>query len=128
MGPVPIYDTTAVGPAGIATTCVSCKNPSASRQHQQLQYQPKGTLHQIPEAFPCISTGVFGYPNEAAAEVVLHTLHKWLEDNKEKVDRIIICVFLESDEMIYKERLPRFFPVGGSRTSSPRAFSRGGRC
>ncbi|XP_015276032.1 PREDICTED: O-acetyl-ADP-ribose deacetylase MACROD1-like [Gekko japonicus] len=62
-------------------------------------------------AFPCISTGVFGYPNEAAAEVVLHTLHNWLEDNKEKVDRIIICVFLETDEMIYKEKLPRFFPV-----------------
>ncbi|XP_060110699.1 ADP-ribose glycohydrolase MACROD1 isoform X3 [Heteronotia binoei] len=61
--------------------------------------------------FPCISTGVFGYPNEAAAEVVLHTLHKWLEDNKEKVDRIILCVFLEIDEMIYKEKLPRFFPV-----------------
>ncbi|XP_077180271.1 ADP-ribose glycohydrolase MACROD1 isoform X3 [Paroedura picta] len=65
-------------------------------------------------AFPCISTGVFGYPNEAAAEVVLHTLHKWLEENKEKVDRIILCVFLETDEMIYKEKLPRFFPVDAS--------------
>ncbi|XP_048367987.1 ADP-ribose glycohydrolase MACROD1 isoform X2 [Sphaerodactylus townsendi] len=62
-------------------------------------------------AFPCISTGVFGYPNEAAADVVLHVLHKWLEENKEKVDRIILCVFLETDEMIYKEKLPRFFPV-----------------
>uniref|UniRef100_A0A670JVK5 Mono-ADP ribosylhydrolase 1 n=1 Tax=Podarcis muralis TaxID=64176 RepID=A0A670JVK5_PODMU len=36
-------------------------------------------------AFPCISTGVFGYPNDAAAEVVLNTLRKWLEENKEKV-------------------------------------------
>uniref|UniRef100_H9GJ01 Mono-ADP ribosylhydrolase 1 n=1 Tax=Anolis carolinensis TaxID=28377 RepID=H9GJ01_ANOCA len=62
-------------------------------------------------AFPCISTGVFGYPNDAAAEVVLNTLHLWLEDNKEKVDRIIICVFLEKDDEIYKEKLPRFFPI-----------------
>ncbi|XP_066466488.1 ADP-ribose glycohydrolase MACROD1 [Tiliqua scincoides] len=62
-------------------------------------------------AFPCISTGVFGYPNEAAAEVVLHTLRKWLEENKDKVDRLILCVFLEKDDEIYKERLPRFFPV-----------------
>ncbi|XP_028565753.2 ADP-ribose glycohydrolase MACROD1 isoform X2 [Podarcis muralis] len=62
-------------------------------------------------AFPCISTGVFGYPNDAAAEVVLNTLRKWLEENKEKVDRLIICVFLEKDDEIYKELLPRFFPV-----------------
>ncbi|XP_072840035.2 ADP-ribose glycohydrolase MACROD1 [Pogona vitticeps] len=62
-------------------------------------------------AFPCISTGVFGYPNDAAAEIVLNTLRKWLEDNKEKVDRIIICVFLEKDDEIYKEKLPRFFPT-----------------
>ncbi|XP_034953545.2 ADP-ribose glycohydrolase MACROD1 isoform X3 [Zootoca vivipara] len=65
-------------------------------------------------AFPCISTGVFGYPNDAAAEVVLNTLRNWLEENKEKVDRLIICVFLEKDDEIYKEMLPRFFPVEAS--------------
>lgn len=36
-------------------------------------------------AFPCISTGVFGYPNEEAAEVVLATLREWLEQHKDKV-------------------------------------------
>uniref|UniRef100_A0A8B9X5U3 Mono-ADP ribosylhydrolase 1 n=1 Tax=Bos mutus grunniens TaxID=30521 RepID=A0A8B9X5U3_BOSMU len=36
-------------------------------------------------AFPCISTGVFGYPNEAAAEVVLTALREWLEQHKDKV-------------------------------------------
>ncbi|XP_068922328.1 ADP-ribose glycohydrolase MACROD1 isoform X2 [Petaurus breviceps papuanus] len=61
-------------------------------------------------AFPCISTGVFGYPNEAAAEVVLGTLREWLEEHKDKVDRLVICVFLEKDEEIYRKRLPRFFP------------------
>lgn len=63
-------------------------------------------------AFPCISTGVFGYPNEAAAEVVLATLREWLEQHKDKVDRLIICVFLEKDEQIYLQRLPHYFPVG----------------
>ncbi|XP_058015903.1 ADP-ribose glycohydrolase MACROD1 isoform X1 [Ahaetulla prasina] len=62
-------------------------------------------------AFPCISTGVFGYPNDAAAEVVLNTLHIWLEDHKDKVERLIICVFLEKDDEIYKEKLPKFFPI-----------------
>ncbi|XP_056657516.1 ADP-ribose glycohydrolase MACROD1 isoform X2 [Monodelphis domestica] len=62
-------------------------------------------------AFPCISTGVFGYPNEAAAEVVLGTLREWLEEHKDKVDRLVICVFLEKDEEIYRKRLPHFFPA-----------------
>lgn len=28
-----------------------------------------------------------------------------------QVDRLIICVFLEKDENIYRERLPHYFPV-----------------
>ncbi|XP_006097546.1 O-acetyl-ADP-ribose deacetylase MACROD1-like [Myotis lucifugus] len=68
--------------------------------------------HQLRSAaLPCISTGVFGYPNEAAAEVVLVTLREWLEQHKDKVDRLIICVFLEKDEDIYLRRLPHYFPV-----------------
>uniref|UniRef100_A0A5F4VYK9 Mono-ADP ribosylhydrolase 1 n=1 Tax=Callithrix jacchus TaxID=9483 RepID=A0A5F4VYK9_CALJA len=63
-------------------------------------------------AFPCISTGVFGYPSEAAAEVVLATLREWLEQHKDKVERLIICVFHEKDEDIYRSRLPHYFPVG----------------
>ncbi|KAL4829586.1 hypothetical protein H8958_005682 [Nasalis larvatus] len=70
-------------------------------------------------AFPCISTGVFGYPCEAAAEVVLATLREWLEQHKDKVDRLIICVFLEKDEDIYRSRLPHYFPV--DPTSGPRS-------
>ncbi|XP_042094272.1 ADP-ribose glycohydrolase MACROD1 isoform X5 [Ovis aries] len=72
-------------------------------------------------AFPCISTGVFGYPNEAAAEVVLTTLREWLEQHKDKVDRLIICVFLEKDENIYRDRLPHYFPVDSPGPAGPRS-------
>ncbi|XP_029422216.1 ADP-ribose glycohydrolase MACROD1 isoform X2 [Nannospalax galili] len=70
-------------------------------------------------AFPCISTGVFGYPNEAAAEVVLAALREWLEQHKDKVDRLIICVFLEKDEGIYRDRLPHYFPVDPPGPAGP---------
>ncbi|XP_059566274.1 ADP-ribose glycohydrolase MACROD1 isoform X3 [Myotis daubentonii] len=72
-------------------------------------------------AFPCISTGVFGYPNEAAAEVVLAALREWLEQHKDKVDRLIICVFLEKDESIYLQRLPHYFPLDSPGPAGPRS-------
>ncbi|XP_030073988.1 ADP-ribose glycohydrolase MACROD1 [Microcaecilia unicolor] len=62
-------------------------------------------------AFPCISTGVYGYPADAAADVALSTIRLWLQDNKEKVDRIIICVFMEKDEEIYRKKLLEYFPT-----------------
>uniref|UniRef100_A0A8C4N468 Mono-ADP ribosylhydrolase 1 n=1 Tax=Eptatretus burgeri TaxID=7764 RepID=A0A8C4N468_EPTBU len=61
-------------------------------------------------AFPCISTGVFGFPNEPAAEIALHSVRTWLEKHHEKVDRIIFCLFLPVDEKIYKDLLPVYFP------------------
>nr|XP_033812490.1 ADP-ribose glycohydrolase MACROD1 isoform X2 [Geotrypetes seraphini] len=62
-------------------------------------------------AFPCISTGVYGYPGNAAADVALSTIRLWLQDNKDKVDRIIISVFLEKDEEIYLKKLLEYFPI-----------------
>ncbi|XP_069848364.1 ADP-ribose glycohydrolase MACROD1 isoform X1 [Dipodomys merriami] len=70
-------------------------------------------------AFPCISTGVFGYPNEAAAEVVLTTLRAWLEQHKDKVERLVICVFLDKDESIYRQRLPHYFPADSPGPDGP---------
>uniref|UniRef100_A0A6I8MZ46 Macro domain-containing protein n=1 Tax=Ornithorhynchus anatinus TaxID=9258 RepID=A0A6I8MZ46_ORNAN len=69
-------------------------------------------------AFPCISTGVFGYPNEAAAKVVLTALREWLEEHKDKVERLVLCVFLEKDEEIYRQQLPHFFPADSPRLQS----------
>jgi O-acetyl-ADP-ribose deacetylase (regulator of RNase III) len=55
-------------------------------------------------AFPCISTGVFGYPAEAAARVALDTIGGWLRHGKEPT-RIICCCFTEQDAETYRNRL-----------------------
>uniref|UniRef100_A0A131Z4N3 MACRO domain-containing protein n=1 Tax=Rhipicephalus appendiculatus TaxID=34631 RepID=A0A131Z4N3_RHIAP len=64
-------------------------------------------------AFPCISTGVYGYPNEKAAHVALSTAREWLEadENAHKVDRIIFCLFLAVDVRLYEKLLPVYFPL-----------------
>ncbi|XP_033222155.1 ADP-ribose glycohydrolase MACROD2-like isoform X2 [Belonocnema kinseyi] len=60
-------------------------------------------------AFPCISTGVYGYPQAAAAKVALDSVTKFLVENKDSVDRVIFCVFLESDKDIYTGLLQKYF-------------------
>ncbi|OTF83141.1 O-acetyl-ADP-ribose deacetylase MACROD2-like protein, partial [Euroglyphus maynei] len=62
-------------------------------------------------AFPCISTGIFGYPNENAANVALETVRKWLENNSTtNIDRIIFCLFLDQDIEIYNRLIGEYFP------------------
>jgi O-acetyl-ADP-ribose deacetylase (regulator of RNase III) len=55
-------------------------------------------------AFPCISTGVFGYPAEAAASIALETIGAWLRSGAEPT-RIICCCFTEQDAETYRNRL-----------------------
>ena len=88
-------------------------------------------------AFPCISTGIYGYPQRPAAKVALSTVKKFLEANPDSVsflfykfffnsscellpflndtffyfqiDRVIFCLFLKMDKDIYEELLQNYF-------------------
>ncbi|XP_054885987.1 ADP-ribose glycohydrolase MACROD2 [Poeciliopsis prolifica] len=60
-------------------------------------------------AFPCISTGIYGYPNEPAADIALGTVKEWIEKNPDKITRVIFCVFLETDFTIYKKKMAIIF-------------------
>ena len=56
-------------------------------------------------AFPCISTGVYGYPQRDAAELVVRTCLEWLRENDGKVGvkEIMFCCFMPDDEMFYRK-------------------------
>jgi ADP-heptose:LPS heptosyltransferase len=51
-----------------------------------------------------------GFPKEAAAQIALGTIREWLEENHDRVDRIIFCMFADDEEEIYQELLPSYFP------------------
>ena len=56
-------------------------------------------------AFCCISTGIFRFPNQRAAELAVKTVEKWLEYNPDKMERVIFNVFKNDDKAIYKQLL-----------------------
>ena len=55
-------------------------------------------------AFCCISTGVFGYPQQAAARVAIDAVRHHLDHNDPNL-KVIFNVFLASDESIYRDLL-----------------------
>ena len=55
-------------------------------------------------AFPCISTGVYGFPKDLAAETAVSTIIDFLKDNM-IIKKIILVCFEEESFKIYKKLL-----------------------
>ncbi len=60
-------------------------------------------------AFPCISTGVYGYPLEAAARIALQAVRATLPEVP-GVQEVVFCCYSERDLAVY-ERLLRDEPA-----------------
>ncbi|MBR0098633.1 MAG: protein-ADP-ribose hydrolase [Treponema sp.] len=57
-------------------------------------------------AFCCISTGVFRFPAELAAQIAVETVEKWLAENPDSsVKKVVFNVFGNKDLEIYKKVL-----------------------
>lgn len=56
-------------------------------------------------AFCCISTGVFHFPNQRAAEIATATVSAWLKQHPNVMERIIFNVFKDEDRRIYEKIL-----------------------
>ena len=55
-------------------------------------------------AFCCISTGVFMFPQQRAAEIAVETVRSWLEETGSRI-KIVFNVFKDQDLEIYREIL-----------------------
>lgn len=56
-------------------------------------------------AFCCISTGVFRFPNQRAAEIAVRTITEWLDEHPDGIDRVIFNVFKDEDRRYYEQEL-----------------------
>lgn len=57
-------------------------------------------------AFPCISTGIYGYPIEEAATVALNTVRATLEQTP-AIREVVFCCFSEADLAVYEMLLSK---------------------
>ena len=56
-------------------------------------------------AFCSISTGVFRFPKERAAEIAVRTVTDWLAAHPGRMDRVIFNVFSDRDRCNYEQKL-----------------------
>lgn len=52
-------------------------------------------------AFPGISTGVYGYPKDAAASIAVTTVQDFMAGTESTIASVIFCCFSEADLQIY---------------------------
>jgi O-acetyl-ADP-ribose deacetylase (regulator of RNase III) len=55
-------------------------------------------------AFCCISTGVFRFPNDAAADIAVSTVKQYKAETGSRL-KVIFNVFKEADQQLYAARL-----------------------
>ena len=82
----------------------------ASAYRSSLELASAAGLESI--AFPSISTGVYGYPKDAAARVAHATIRGWLEAN-ELPRRVVLCAFSEGDLELHRRIAEETFGPSG---------------
>uniref|UniRef100_A0A3P9MCN7 Mono-ADP ribosylhydrolase 2 n=1 Tax=Oryzias latipes TaxID=8090 RepID=A0A3P9MCN7_ORYLA len=96
-----------VGPVARGHVGPTESSDLASCYQNSLRLMEEHNLRTV--AFPCISTGIYGFPNDPAADIALKTVKEWIQQNPDKITRVIFCVFLENDFAIYKKKMSDFF-------------------
>ena len=87
-----------VGP--VYSGCASDAELLRSCYWNSLELAQAHGLHTI--AFPAISTGVYGYPKEAAAEIALMTIRDWFHAHPDAGMRVTIVSFSTQDDAVYQ--------------------------
>lgn len=96
----PVYEGGNQGEADLLASCY----------RESLRLAAENILATI--AFPCISTGVYGYPKEEACQIAVNSTLQWLEDNP-LPQQVTFCCFIEEDAQLYRARLKEL----GTRTA-----------
>lgn len=91
-----------VGPIIYGTVTKADREMLANCYRSCLDLAAANDLHSV--AFCCISTGEYHFPNALAAEIAIHTVQTWQQQNLDQIE-VIFDVFKDSDYTIYERLL-----------------------
>lgn len=60
-------------------------------------------------AFPSISTGIYHFPIELAAEIAVRNVAKFLSENEDKFDLVEWVLFDEHTEKVYENEVEKLY-------------------
>ncbi|KAM8848674.1 ADP-ribose glycohydrolase MACROD1 isoform 1-T1 [Synchiropus picturatus] len=103
-----------VGPIAQAGVGEEQQNALRSCYKKSLQLATENAARSV--AFPCISTGIYGYPPEQAVHQALAAVREYLDQHHHQLDRVIFCVFLSKDKDLYLQNLPLYFPAAAVKS------------
>jgi O-acetyl-ADP-ribose deacetylase len=90
----PVYSGGSMGEAGLLGSCY----------RESLRLASEAGVKTI--AFPCISTGVYGYPKAEACAVAVIEVGKWLAEHS-RPESVTFCCFSSEDAELYRKELAR---------------------
>lgn len=61
-------------------------------------------------AFPAISTGIFGFPKDRCADIMLDTTRSFLENAETSLKEVIFCLWSKDDLGIFEEAFDVLLP------------------
>lgn len=73
----------------------------ANCYRNSLELAKSNDIHSI--AFPAISTGVFGYPKDEAADIAVQTVKEWAAQNEDYSMEVVFCCFDQSTADSYQK-------------------------
>jgi O-acetyl-ADP-ribose deacetylase (regulator of RNase III) len=74
----------------------------ASCYQQSLEIALENQINAI--AFPCISTGAYGYPARPAAKIAIAVVKEFCQENT-SLEKVLFCCYAFRDHQIYRELL-----------------------
>ena len=92
-----------VGPCIYGMVSNQDKEELKNRYLNSMELAKKNNIRTI--AFPTISTGVFNFPKELACKIAISTVNDYLKENGKHFDKIIFCVYDNTQLEIYKNEI-----------------------
>jgi len=62
-------------------------------------------------AFPAISTGIFGFPKDRCAEIMLNTFRDYLKNETTSLREVILCLWSKEDLELFSRALDALLPL-----------------